>query len=81
MFPSLRTVLRPISENTLNAALRRLVICPKLRISVTVPERIRNWFVDQFVLKGHQKLLLRMALHQRSFVDVRRGLHEVWRSA
>jgi hypothetical protein len=54
---------------------------PKTRISVTVPDRIRNWFVDQFVLKGHQKLLLRMALHQRSFADVRKGLHEVWRSA
>lgn len=50
-------------------------------IQISVPQGIRNWFVDHTVLKGHQKLLLRMALNQHSFTDVTRGLHEVWRNA
>jgi hypothetical protein len=57
------------------------VTIPETRVEVTVPQGLRNWFVDNILLSRHQKLLLRMAQDQRSFDDVRRGLRAVWQAA
>ena len=48
-------------------------------IPIEVPAGVRNWFVDHFVLKKHQKLLLRMAQDQHSFTKVDKALETVWR--
>lgn len=53
----------------------------KARVPVTIPSALRNWFVDTVLLTRHQKLLLRMALDQRSFVDTRTGMQNIWRAA
>ena len=50
-----------------------------MSISVEVPAGVRKWFLDQFVLRKHQKLLLRMARDQYSFTDIAKALESVWR--
>jgi hypothetical protein len=54
---------------------------PNTPIDVTVPRRLRNWFVDNVLLSRHQKLLLRMSINQRSFDGVKRGLRTIWQVA
>jgi hypothetical protein len=49
-----------------------------MTVSVTVPNRLRNWFVDQFCLERHQKLLLEWSLDRRSFDDLAFGMKTAW---
>jgi hypothetical protein len=50
-----------------------------INVRIEVPAGVRNWFVDRFLLKKHQKILLRMARDQHSFTDVGKALEKVWR--
>jgi hypothetical protein len=47
-------------------------------VPLVVPSGLRNWFVDQFVLSRHQKILLEMSLDQSSFDDLAYGLKTAW---
>lgn len=48
------------------------------KIEVTLPTRLRNWFVDNVAFARHQKLLLEMSFDRRSFDDLALGLRAAW---
>jgi len=45
---------------------------------VKLPSKLRNWFVDHFLLESHQKLLVDISLNQLGFDDLAYGLHGLW---
>jgi hypothetical protein len=48
------------------------------KIEIALPNRFRNWFVDNVTFSRHQKLLLEMSFDRRSFDDLALGLRTVW---
>jgi len=45
---------------------------------IRLPERLRNWYVDTFVMRDHRKLLMRMSLAQESYENLSLGLRNLW---
>jgi hypothetical protein len=45
---------------------------------IVLPERLRNWYVDTFLMRDHRKLLMRMSLAQEAYDRLTLGLRNLW---
>jgi hypothetical protein len=45
---------------------------------IRLPEPLRKWYVDTFVMRDHRKLLMRMALAQQGYEKLSFGLRNLW---